>query len=134
MCFDDRKTDSRGRSLAVRRSFARTRCRRRRKRALALSDIGLFLLAFLPADGFGCVFDALALVGFGPPVGPYLGGDLADALAVSAAHRDDGWPLAGDLDVLGDRKRDIVTVAELQIESVALNCCAVADTADLKGD
>src|SRR5262245_34789775 len=113
MCFDERKTERRGRSLAVRRSFARTRCRRRKNKALDLSDIDLLLFAFLPADGLGCVFDPLALVRFGPTISADLGGDLTDALTVGATDRDDGRPLAGDPDVFGDWKCYIVTVAEL---------------------
>src|SRR5438874_5364623 len=130
MCLEERNTDRRGRLLGARRKLRRTRSRRRKKRALAFSDIGLLLLAFLAADGLGRVFDPLALIGLRRAVGADLGCDLADALAVGAADSDQGRPFADDLDVTGDRIRDLVTVAELQIERVALDCGAVADAVD----
>src|SRR5689334_21383995 len=115
MCLDERNTERRGRLFPVRRSFDRTRWRRRRKRVSAFSGIGLLLLAFFPANRLGRILYALALVGFGRTIGAYLGRDLSDPLAVGAAHRDHGRPFAGDPDILGDRKGNVVTVAELQI-------------------
>jgi hypothetical protein len=134
MCFDERNTERRGRLLPARRKLVRTRCRRRRKRLLAFSDIGLLLLAFLPADGLGRIFDALALVGFGRSIGADLGGDLADALAVGAAQGDHGRSLAGDLDIARDRICDVMTLAELQIERITLYRSAISDTIDFEGD
>src|SRR5256714_6782332 len=121
MCLDERNTERRGRLLGARRKLRRTRSRRRKKRALAFSDIGLLLLAFLAADGLGRIFDPLALVGFRRTVGADLGCDLADPLAVGAADSDQGRPFAEDFDITGDRIRDLVTVTELQIERVALH-------------
>src|ERR1700723_641143 len=92
----------------------------------------LLLLAFLAADGFVRVLDALALVGLGRTVRTDLGGDLADALTVGATDRDQGRPLAGDLDVLWDRIGDVVAVAELQVQRTALHRGAVADAVNLK--
>src|SRR5690349_22400528 len=115
MCLEERNTERRGRLFGARRKLRRTRCRRRRKRALAFSDIGLLLLAFLAADSLGRIFDPLALVGFRRTVGPDLGRDLADPLAVGAADSDQGRSFADDRDVAGDRIRDLVTIAELQI-------------------
>src|SRR5713101_4878094 len=134
MCFDERNTERRGRLFPARRKFVRTRCRRRRKRVLALSDISLLLLAFLPADGLGRIFDALALVGFGRSVGADLGRNLADALTVGTADGDQGRPLAGDLDVAGNRIGDVMTITELQIETIALNGSTIPDTIDFEGD
>src|SRR5690349_6172929 len=132
MCLEERNTERRGRLLPARRKLRRTRCRRRRKRALAFSDIGLLLLAFLAADGLGRVFDPLALVGFRRTVGADLGRDLADSLAIGATDSNQGRPFTDDIDVIGDRIRDLVTVAELQIERVALHRGAVPDAVDLK--
>src|SRR5260370_16219376 len=108
MCREERNTESRGRLFGARRKLRRTRCRRRRKRALTFSDIGLLLLAFLAADGLGRVFDPLALVGFRRTVAADLGRDLANPLAIGAADIDQGRPFADDLDVTGDRIRDLV--------------------------
>src|SRR3984893_10383189 len=120
MCLEERNTERRGRLFAARRKLRRTRCRRRRKRALAFSDIGLLLLAFLAADRLGRVFDPLALVGFRRTVGADLGRDLDDPLAVGAADSDQSRPFADDVDVSGYRFCDVVAVAELQIERAAL--------------
>src|SRR5689334_12375222 len=132
MCFEERKTERRGRLFAARRSFDRTRCRRRRKRALAFSDIGLLLLAFLTADGLRRIFDPFPLVRLGRPIGADFGRDLADALTVGSAHSDKRRPLTCNLDIAWDLKGDLVAVAELQIERIALDCRAVANTADFK--
>src|SRR3984893_15517351 len=101
---------------------------------MALSAIGLLLLPLLAADRLGRVFDPLALVGFRRTVGADLGRDLADPLAVGAADSDQSRPFADGVDVAGDRIRDLVAVAELQIERVALHSGAVADAVDLKSD
>src|SRR5215469_12046191 len=134
MCLDERKTERRGRLLPRRRKFLRTRWRRRRKSNWALSDIGLLLFAFLATDDLVRVSDALAFVRFRWPIGADFGSDLADALAVGAAHRDEGRPLARNPDIAGDRITDLVAVAELQIESVALNRCAVTYSIDFESN
>src|SRR5437868_13391312 len=103
MCLEERNTERRGRLLGARRKLRRTRTRRRKKRALALSDIGLLLLAFLAADGLGRVFDPLALVGLRRAVGADLGRDLADPLAVGAADSDQGRPFGGAFELTGAR-------------------------------
>src|SRR5271169_6920063 len=72
----------------------------------------LLLFTFLPANDLGCVFDTLALVRFGWPMGTDISRDLTDTLAVGAAHGDDRRPFASNPDVTGNRKRDIVTIAE----------------------
>src|SRR5580704_8517831 len=134
MCFDERNTERRGRLFAARRKLLRTRLRRRRKRAFDFSDITLLLFAFLPANSLGRVSDAFALVGFGWPIGANVGRDLTDALTVRSADGDSGRPLASDPDVTRDRERDIVTIAKLEIESVALNLRAITDARDLQVD
>src|SRR5215469_13554861 len=134
MCLDERKTERRGRLLPARRRLRRTRCRRRKKRTLAFSVIDLFLLAFLTTDGLGRILYALALVWFRRTVGADLRRDLADALTIGAAYRDQGRPFASDLDITGDWVANLVTVAKLQIECVALHRSAVADAVDFQRD
>src|SRR5829696_9133000 len=127
MCFDERNTDRRGLPLPACRSLNRVRSRRRRNSASGLFAIGLLLLAFLAADRLVAVLDPLALVRLGRAERADLGRDLADPLAVGAADRDRGRPLAGDLDVGWDRVVDVVAVAELQVQRIALHRGAIAD-------
>src|SRR5205814_47480 len=137
MCFDERKTESRGRGEALRAIRPRTRERRRSKRDFTCVVIALeplLLLAFLAANGLGVVLDALALIGFRLAIAANDGRDLSDALAIGAGNADRGRLLAGDLDVVGDREVDLMTVAELQIEALALHRRAVADAVDLEID
>src|SRR5271165_6579051 len=94
----------------------------------------LLLFAFLPANVLGCVSDTFAFVGFGWPISTDVGRDLTDALAIGSAYGDNRRPIASDPDVAGDRKRDVVTIAKLEIESVALNLCAIANPRDLQID
>src|SRR5262249_40131375 len=94
----------------------------------------LLLLAFLAADRFVTVFDALALIGLGTAERANHGRDLADALLIGAAHRDRGRLLASNLDVRRDRGLDVVAVAELQHEIFALHRGAIADAVDLQID
>src|ERR1700728_3385676 len=117
MCFDERKTESRGRALAVTARWRRTRRRRRSKRSsfmLLVIAPSLLLLSLLAAERLIRVFDALALVGLGLAEATDHGGHLADALLVGAGDRDGGGLLAHDLDVVRDREIDVVAVAELQ--------------------
>src|SRR5437016_4625787 len=92
----------------------------------------LLLLAFLAANRLVAILDPLALVRLGWAERADLGGDLADPLAIGAADRDRGRPLADDLHVLGDRINDIVAVAELQGEGAALHRGPVADAIDVE--
>src|SRR3954469_18239906 len=101
MCFDDRNTVSRGRS-AVPRTFLRTRNRfrwrvtasrfcafivvgpssvlRRSAASLVSARPARERLAFLAADRFRLVPDALALVRLRLPRRPHVGRELADLL------------------------------------------------------
>src|SRR5271155_5369114 len=99
MCFEDRNTLSRGRS-AVPRTFLRTRNRFRwrvtARRFCAFIVVGPFRfceaslkstaagerLAFLAADHFRIVADALALVRLRLAGGTHVGRELADLLLV----------------------------------------------------
>src|SRR6516165_9712871 len=94
----------------------------------------LFLLAFLAADSLAGVSDAFALVWLGGAKGADLGGDLPDALPVGAADGDHRGPLTGDPDVLRYRKRNIMAVAELQVQGAALNRSTIAHPIDLQTD
>src|SRR5687768_9714031 len=125
-----RCTESRGRAPPRFLSAVRTRRRRRSKReSLAM----LLLLPFLAEDVLAAVLDALALVRLGLAPLAYLGGELADGLLVDAADVDRG--LVGRLHVQAFRnvEIDIVAVAELKLELVALRVRAVADAGDLEG-
>src|SRR5579885_2928674 len=121
MCFEERNTERRGRPLPASIRRWRTRPRRRANRAFDLLLMALLLLAFLAADRLVRVLDALALVGLGLAVAAQHGGDLAHALLVGASDADEGRPLAGDLHVGRDREIDLVAVAELQHEVLALH-------------
>src|SRR5260221_2716028 len=113
---------------------ARTRRWRRLKRSLGLLVIArpLFLLAFLAADMLGGVFDALALVGLGLAEGADHRRRLPDPLPIGAGNEDRGRLLAGDLDVAGDREDDVVAVAQLQHQVLALDRRTVSDALDLQ--
>src|SRR5437868_108482 len=101
---------------------ARVRPQRRSNRDFDLLDIArLLLLAFLAADRLVPVLDALALVGLGLPVRADFRRDLADALLVRPADRDRGRLLADDLQLRRDRVDDLVAIAELQHEVLALH-------------
>src|SRR5712691_332413 len=133
MCRDERNTDSLARPFAAWRSLKRTRWRRRRNSSSGLLDmVALLLLAFLAADRLVTVFDPLALIGLGRAERADLGGDLADPLAIGAAHCDRGRPLAGDPHILRDRVGDLVAVAELQGQGIALHRGAIADAVDIE--
>src|SRR5262245_34218873 len=90
------------------------------------------LLAFLAEDELARVFHALALVGLGLAEGADLGGDVADLLAVDAADHDLGRPRRRDRDALRDRVDDVVAVAELNLQVLALHRGPVADAGDLQ--
>src|SRR5687767_2946010 len=124
-----RCTDRRGRSPARDLIAVRTRRRRRSKReSLAI----LLLLPFLAEDVLAAILDALALVGLGLAPAADLGGKLADGLLVDAADLDRGLVRGLHLEAFGDREVDIVAVAELQLQLIALGIRAIADASDLE--
>src|SRR5258708_3981198 len=134
MCLEEGTGDSRRRALLCLAMRARTRRWRRLKRSLGLLVIArpLFLLAFLAADMLGGVFDALALVGLGLAEGADHRRRLPDPLPIGAGNEDRGRLLAGDLDVAGDREDDVVAVAQLQHQVLALDRRTVSDALDLQ--
>src|SRR3954462_617939 len=92
----------------------------------------LFLLAFFAADHFVAVLDTLALIRLRTPERANFRRDLTDPLAVGAADRDSRRPFAGDLHVARDRVDDVVAVAELQRQVVALHRGAITDAVDFE--
>src|SRR5579864_6297157 len=134
MCLDERNTESRSRPLLYLAMRARTRRWRRLNRSLDLLVIALplLLLAFLAADVLVAVLDAFALVGLGLAEGADHRRRLSDALPVGAGDGDRRRLLAGDLDVARDREHDVVAVAELQHQVLALDRGAVSDALDLQ--
>src|SRR3990170_6238305 len=124
-----RWTDSRGRAPPRFLSAVRTRRRRRSKsESLAM----LLLLPFLAEDVLAAVLDALALVRLGLAPLAYLGGELADGLLVDAADLDRGLVRGLHLQAFRHVEIDIVALAELKLQLVALRIRAVADAGDLE--
>src|SRR6516164_4936631 len=91
-----------------------------------------FLLAFFAEDVFARVLDALAFIGFGLAESADFGSDVADLLLVDAGDDDLGRLGYRDRGALRDRINDIVTVAELDLQVLALQGGAIADAADLE--
>ncbi len=109
----------------------------RRSPQRPISDCGhralpSLLLAFLAEDGFVGILDALALVRLGLAEGTDLGGDVADLLSVDAGHHDLGRLRHLDRDPFRDRIDDVVAVAELDLQVLALQGGTVADAVDLE--
>src|SRR5215510_8571507 len=134
MCLPERCTDSRTRPAALSRMARRTRALRRSalSRRGFIVELPSLLLAFLAEDVLAGVLDALALVRLGRPIVANLGGHLADLLLVDAGHHDLGGLRRRDRDALRDRIVDLVAVAELKLQALALHRGAIADAADLQ--
>src|SRR3569623_562722 len=136
MCFDERNTDRRARPLLMPASLIlrRTDPVRRAVRSLSLgmAQARLLLLPFLAEDVLAGVLHALALVRFRTAEAADLGRDLADLLLVDAGDDDLGRLRRRDRDALRDRIVDVVRIAELQVELLALNRRAITDTVDLE--
>src|SRR5690349_11546024 len=129
MCRPVRWIDSRGRSPARDLIAVRTRRRRRSKReSLAI----LLLLPFLAEDVLAAIRDALALVGLRLAPTADLGGELAHGLLVDARHLDRGLVGGLHLEAFRHVEIDIVAVAELQLELLALRRGAVANALDVE--
>src|SRR5436305_4541071 len=129
MCLDERNTESRLRSPAARRMPRRTFAVRRSVRSMtvAIAKLPLLLLAFLAEDVLVRILHALALVGLGLAERPDLGRRLADLLRVDAADYDLGRLRHRDRDPFRDRIRNVVRVAELELQRLALTCRAIAN-------
>src|SRR5690242_13994432 len=134
MCWLERNTESRGRPVDLTWIWWRTRLRRRTRGEIfvcAMVSV-LLLLAFLAHDLLAQIHDALALVGLRLAEAADLRRHLTHALLVGARDLDGGRLVALDLDVGGDREIDVVAVAELELERLALDRSAIADAADLQ--
>src|SRR6185437_16440906 len=117
MCRPVRCTDRRGLPPARLLSAVRTRRRRRSKReSLAI----LLLLPFLAEDVLAAVLDALALVRLRLAPAADFGGELADGLLVDPADLDRGLIRGFYLEAIRHIEVDIVAVAELQLDLLAL--------------
>src|SRR5215469_16736839 len=134
MCWLERNTESRGRPLDLTRIWWRTRWRRRpRGEILVWAMVSvLLLLAFLAHDLLAQIHNALALVRLRLAEGADFRRHLTHALLVGAGDLDGGRLVAFDLDVGGDREHDVVAVAELELQRLALDRGTIADAADLE--
>src|SRR5262249_62098906 len=83
-------------------------------------ELPLLLLAFLAEDEFARILHALALVGLGLAERPDLGRRLANLLRVDTADDDLGRLGHGDCDPLRYWIRNVVRVAELELQDLAL--------------
>src|SRR5690554_4344996 len=112
-----RCTERRARAPARLRSAVRTRRRRRSNRdSLAM----LLLLPFLAEDVLAAILDALALVRLGLAPAADFGGELADGLLVDARDLDRGLVRGLHLEAFRHVEVDVVAVAELKLELLAL--------------
>src|SRR5699024_219002 len=78
------------------------------------------------------IADALALIGLRRTQATDFSGKLADELPISTGDRNRCRALADDLQALGNRIVDVMTVPERQIEAVALDRCPIANTGNLQ--
>src|SRR5215467_2818231 len=132
MCLEERNTERRARPLAALMA-PRTRALRRCACFLESAMAGvLLLLAFFAEDELARIFHTLALVGFGPAERTDLRRHLPDLLLVDTGDDDLGRLRRRDSDALRDRKDDVVTVAERDLQVLALHRRAIADAADLE--
>src|SRR5262249_22157199 len=95
-------------------------------------QLPLLLLPFLAEDGFAGIFHTLALVRFGLAERSDLGRDLSHPLVVDAADHDLGRLRDHDRDAVRDRKGDVMGIAELQLQGLALQCRTIADPGDFE--
>src|SRR6267142_1309738 len=95
-------------------------------------QLPLFLLAFLAEDELARILHALALVGLRLAKRPDLGRRLTDLLRIDAGDDDLGRLRHHDRDPLRNRIDDVVRIAELQLQILALQSGTIADAADLE--
>src|ERR1019366_10342407 len=92
--------------------FARPLRARRRRVSCLVNFMCLLLLRLFQRNLLVRILPALALVGFGRPKAPDLGGGLADPLAVDTLHDNLGLRRSLDGDPVGNRVVDEMRVAE----------------------
>src|SRR5258707_2856693 len=90
------------------------------------------LLAFFAEDILARVLDPLALVRLGLAEGADYGGDMANFLFIDAGDHNLGGPGHRDRNAFRDRIDDVVAVAELDLQVLALQGGAIADAIDLE--
>src|SRR3546814_13692154 len=83
-------------------------------------------------DELAAIFDALALIGLRLPPAADFSRHLADLLLVVARNFDRGLIRRLDRDALGHIEIDVVAVAKLQLQRLALRRGAIADAGDLQ--
>src|SRR3546814_12916044 len=86
----------------------------------------------LAEDELAAIFDALALIGLRLPPAADFSRHLADLLLVVARNFDRGLIRRLDRDALGHIEIDVVAVAKLQLQRLALRRGAIADAGDLQ--
>src|SRR3569833_2887431 len=92
----------------------------------------LLLLAFFAEDELTAVLDAFALVRLGLAPAADLGGNLPDLLLVDAADLDRVRVGSLDIDAFGNGVVDVVAIAELQTQVLALGRGAIANAGDFQ--
>src|SRR4029077_1265624 len=90
------------------------------------------LLSFLAEDVFARVLDAFALVRLGLAEATDYRGDVPDLLAIDAGNDNLGRLGHGDRDALRNRIHDVVAIAELDLQVLALQRGAVTDAVNLQ--
>src|SRR4029450_5838033 len=88
---------------------------------------GLLLLAFFAENILAAILDAFALVGLRLAPAADFGSNMADLLFVDAADLNRRVVRGLDLDTFRHGEVDVVAVAELQLEVLALSLRAIAD-------
>src|SRR5437763_5318064 len=120
MCFDERNTLRRGRPLAARLTWRRTRVLRRLLVIfcfdMTIVSRRLLLFAFLAEDEFIGVLHALALVGLRRTPAADFGRHLTDPLDVDAGDDDLGRLRRRDRDALRNREHHVVAVTERELQ------------------
>src|SRR3546814_3447638 len=84
------------------------------------------------SSDLAAIFDALALIGRRLPPAADFSRHLADLLLVVARNFDRGLIRRLDRDALGHIEIDVVAVAKLQLQRLALRRGAIADAGDLQ--
>src|SRR5262245_27456134 len=134
MCFDERKTESRLRLPAARRTLRRTFAVRRMVRSVTVAIVRSpsLLLAFLAEDVFAGVLDAFPFVGLRLAECANFSGDVANLPLIDAGDHDLSRPGHCARYAFRDRINDIVAIAELDLQIPALQRGSITDAADLE--
>src|SRR6476646_11954193 len=96
------------------------------------SVASLLLLAFLAEDELAGIFDALALIRLRRTQATDFRRDLPDLALVDTGNCDLDRPGRRDRHARRNRKRDVVAVAERQLQVLALHRRLIADAGDFQ--